>query len=84
MSNLEKAKQINERIELQADGRISVWCAGAWETSRLLAGLLSRIEDLERHLDKQDQSIDNKAMAQIEAPFKEWCDGFVDGGLLDD
>jgi hypothetical protein len=57
---VEKAKQINERVGLRADGRISVWCAGAWETSRLLAGLLSRIEDLERHLDKQDQSIEDQ------------------------
>ena len=58
MSNQEKTEQINKRIGLRADGRISVWCAGAWETSRLLAGLLFRIEDLERHyLDKQDQSI---------------------------
>ena len=27
--------------------------------------------------------IDNKALAQIEAPFKEWCDAIVDGGRLD-
>jgi len=33
---------------------------------------------------RKPESIDNKAMAQIEAPFKEWCDGLVDGGLLDD
>ena len=26
--------------------------------------------------------VDNKAMAQIETPFKEWCDAIVDGGLL--
>ena len=28
--------------------------------------------------------VDNKTMAQIEAPFKEWCDALVDGGLLND
>jgi hypothetical protein len=39
---------------LRADGRISVWCAGAWETSRLIASLLFRIEELERRLDKQE------------------------------
>jgi hypothetical protein len=33
---------------------------------------------------RKPETIDNKAMAQIEAPFKEWCDGLVDGGLLDD
>ena len=27
--------------------------------------------------------VDNKALAQIEAPFKEWCDAIVDGGRLD-
>ena len=56
MTDLEKAKQINERIGLRADGRISVWCAGAWESSMIIANLQSRIEDLERRLDKQDQS----------------------------
>ena len=56
MTDLEKAKQINERIGLRADGRISVWCAGAWESSMLIANLQSRIEDLEHRLDKQDQS----------------------------
>jgi hypothetical protein len=30
------------------------------------------------------ETIDNKAMAQIEAPFKEWCDAMVDGGLLNE
>jgi hypothetical protein len=33
---------------------------------------------------RKPETIDNKAMAQIEAPFKEWCDGLVDGGLLND
>ena len=56
MTDLEKAKQINERIGLRADGRISVWCAGAWESSMIIANLQSRIEDLERRLDRQDQS----------------------------
>ena len=56
MSNLEKANKINEQIGLRADGRISVWCAGAWETSRLIASLLSRIEELESRLDKQEQN----------------------------
>ncbi len=27
--------------------------------------------------------VDNKTLAQIEAPFKEWCDAIVDGGRLD-
>lgn len=27
--------------------------------------------------------VDNKAMAQVEGPFKEWCDAIVDGGRLD-
>jgi hypothetical protein len=30
------------------------------------------------------ETIDNKAMVQIEAPFKEWCDALVDGGRLND
>jgi len=55
MTDLEKAKHINEQIGLRADGRISVWCAGAWETSRLIASLFSRIEDLKSRLDKQDE-----------------------------
>lgn len=33
---------------------------------------------------RKPETIDNKVMAQIEAPFKEWCDALVDGGLLDD
>ena len=33
---------------------------------------------------RKPETIDNKAMAQIEAPFKEWCDGLVEGGLLND
>ena len=28
--------------------------------------------------------INNKNMAQIETVFKEWCDGIVDGELLND
>ena len=55
MTDIEKTKQINEQIGLRADGRISVWCAGAWETSRLIASLLSRVEELERRLDKQKE-----------------------------
>jgi hypothetical protein len=31
---------------------------------------------------RNPNTVDNKAMAQIEAPFKEWCDTLVDGGLL--
>ena len=27
--------------------------------------------------------VDNKAMAQVEEPFKEWCDAIVDRGRLD-
>jgi hypothetical protein len=59
MTDLEKANKINEQIRLRADketgiGRISVWCAGAWETSQLIASLLSRVEELERRLDKQE------------------------------
>ena len=26
--------------------------------------------------------VDNRALAQIEAPFKEWCDAIIDGGRL--
>ena len=33
---------------------------------------------------RKPETIDNKAMAQIEIAFKEWCDALVDGGLLDD
>ena len=33
---------------------------------------------------RKPKTIDNKAMAQIEAAFKEWCDALVDGGLLND
>jgi hypothetical protein len=33
---------------------------------------------------RNPETIDNKAMAQIEAPFKEWCDALVDGESLDD
>lgn len=27
-------------------------------------------------------TVNNAAMVQIEAPFKEWCDAVVDGGRL--
>jgi hypothetical protein len=60
MTDLEKANQINEQIGLRADGRISVWCAGARQTSRLIASLLSRIEELERRLDKRDRHIEEQ------------------------
>lgn len=33
---------------------------------------------------RNPNTVDNKAMAQVEAPFKEWCDAIVDGGRLDD
>jgi hypothetical protein len=33
---------------------------------------------------RNPETIDNKTMTQIEAPFKEWCDALVDGGLLND
>ena len=33
---------------------------------------------------RNPNTVDNKAMAQIETPFKEWCDAVVDGGRLDD
>ena len=33
---------------------------------------------------RNPNTVDNKAMAQVEAPFKEWCDALVDGGLLND
>jgi hypothetical protein len=33
---------------------------------------------------RNPNTVDNKAMAQIETPFKEWCDAIVDGGRLDD
>lgn len=32
---------------------------------------------------RNPNTVDNKAMAQIETPFKEWCDAIVDGGRLD-
>jgi hypothetical protein len=32
---------------------------------------------------RKPEIIDNKAMAQVETPFKEWCDAIVDGGRLD-
>ena len=32
---------------------------------------------------RDPNTVDNKAMAQIETPFKEWCDAIVDGGRLD-
>jgi hypothetical protein len=64
MTDLEKANQINEQIGLRADGRISVWCAGAWETSRLVANLLSRIEELEHRLDRQEEYAQEQNEAQ--------------------
>jgi hypothetical protein len=64
MTDLEKANQINEQIRARADGRISVWCAGAWETSRLVANLLSRIEELERRLDRQEEYAQEQNEAQ--------------------
>jgi hypothetical protein len=64
MTDLEKVNQINEQIGLRADGRISVWCAGAWETSRLVANLLSRIEELERRLDRQEEYAQEQNEAQ--------------------
>lgn len=33
---------------------------------------------------RNPNTVDNKAMAQIETPFKEWCDAIVDEGRLDD
>jgi hypothetical protein len=33
---------------------------------------------------RNPNTVDNKAMAQIETPFKEWCDGIVDGGRFND
>lgn len=33
---------------------------------------------------RKPETIDNKTMAQIEAPLREWCDALVDGGLLND
>jgi hypothetical protein len=33
---------------------------------------------------RNPETVDNRAMAQIETPFKEWCDAIVDGGRLDD
>lgn len=67
MNDLEKAKQINEQIGLRADGRISVWCAGAWETSRLIASLLSRVEELERRLEQQTECTQEQARASQDA-----------------
>ena len=31
---------------------------------------------------RSPETVDNKAMAQIEAPFKEWCDSLITRGLL--
>ena len=33
---------------------------------------------------RNPNTVDNKAMAQVETPFKEWCDAIVDGKRLDD
>jgi hypothetical protein len=33
---------------------------------------------------RNPNTVDNKAMAQVETPFKKWCDAIVDGGRLDD
>ena len=33
---------------------------------------------------RNPNTVNNKAMAQVETPFKEWCDAIVDGGRLDD
>ena len=33
---------------------------------------------------RNPNTVDNKAMAQVETPFKEWCDAIVDGGRLND
>lgn len=33
---------------------------------------------------RNPNTVDNKTMAQIETPFKEWCDAIVDEGRLDD
>jgi hypothetical protein len=33
---------------------------------------------------RNPNTVDNKAMAQVETPFKEWCDALVDGGRLND
>lgn len=33
---------------------------------------------------RNPNTVDNRAMAQIETPFKEWCDAIVDGGRLDE
>lgn len=33
---------------------------------------------------RNPNTVDNKTMAQIETPFKEWCDAIVDGRRLDD
>jgi hypothetical protein len=54
MADLENVDKINNQIQLRADGRTSAWCAGAWETSNFIASLISRIEELERRLDNQE------------------------------
>lgn len=33
---------------------------------------------------RNPNTVDNKTMAQVETPFKEWCDAIVDGGRLND
>ena len=33
---------------------------------------------------RNPNTVDNTAMAQVETPFKEWCDAIVDGGRLTD
>lgn len=52
------------------------------------------LEDMENRLGEalaiaiamiRDQSlINNKNMAQVETVFREWCDGIVDGGQIND
>ena len=71
MTELETAKKINEQIGLRADGRISAWCAGAWETSRLIASLLSRVEELERCLSQQKECTQEQAKAPQDAATPE-------------
>ena len=31
---------------------------------------------------RKPETVDNRAMAQVETAFKEWCDAIVCGGLL--
>ena len=64
MTDLERASRIDDQIGLSTDDNIGARFATAWETSQLIASLLSRIEELERRLDKQEEYAQEQNEAQ--------------------